>query len=69
MDENDRNRRDDKLDEEMERDAEIRRETAIRSSLGQPHENPASQAMRDEEGVPEFERSEVDDTNERKSER
>jgi hypothetical protein len=58
MDQNNRNRNDENLDEGMERDTEIRRDTQVRGSLGLPpsgEESSADQGNRDE-SIPEFER-------------
>ena len=61
MEENKKNRNDADLDDQMERDTEIRRESQVRGSLGVPPSGERSGGMgggvsdRDE-AVPEFER-------------
>ena len=67
MDQDNRNRDNPNLDDEMERDAEIRRETQVRGSLGVPPSGGASRKPgEEEEGIPEFERgSDEDRTSER----
>ena len=68
MDQNER-RRDpgnENLDEEMERDTQIRRETQVRGSLGVPPSGDASRESADrDEAVPEFERGGDEDQSER----
>jgi hypothetical protein len=64
MDQDNRNRDDSNLDEEMERDTEIRRDTQVRGSLGIPPSGGESREseLRDEhEAVPEFERDSDED--------
>lgn len=66
MDQNDSSRRDrtdNDLDREMERDTEIRRETQVRGSLGSPASGgEASRNSSDrDEAVPEFERGDDED--------
>jgi hypothetical protein len=68
MDQNERkrDRGSENLDEEMERDTEIRRETQVRGSLGIPPSGGASQESKDrDEAVPEFERGGDEDQSER----
>ena len=66
MDQNDSSRRDrtdNDLDREMERDTEIRRDTQVRGSLGNPPsggEASRNSSNRDE-AVPEFERGDDED--------
>jgi hypothetical protein len=60
QDERDRDRDQENLDEQMERDAEIRRDTQVRGSLGIP---PSGER---DESIPEFGRMDDED---RKSER
>ena len=51
--------RDANLDEEMERETQIRRDTQVRGSLGLPPSGEESATpRREEDAVPEFERSE-----------
>jgi hypothetical protein len=49
------------LDEDMERDAEIRRDTQVRGSLGIPPGGNASRQPGDDEAVPEFDRGSDED--------
>lgn len=58
-----RDREDENLDLEMERDTQIRRDTQVRGSLGiPPSGGSASRESSDrEEGVPEFERGDDED--------
>ena len=59
MDQDNRNRSEN-LDEDMERDTEIRRETQVRGSLGLPPSGEESKD-REEESIPEFERGDDKD--------
>ena len=64
MDQDNRNRDDSNLDEEMERDTQIRRDTQVRGSLGIPpsgSESRESESREGEEAVPEFERGTDED--------
>jgi hypothetical protein len=63
MDQDNRNRDDSNLDEEMERDTEIRRDTQVRGSLGIPPSGSSSEGESRErdEGVPEFDRGSDED--------
>ena len=65
MERDDRNRNQDDLDEQMERDAEIRRETQVRGSLGVPPSGRDSIVPMRDEGIPEFDRMDEDRTSER----
>lgn len=63
MDDNDRNRDDaETLDEAMERDTEIRRQTQVRGSLGiPPSREEERQPPAADEGIPEFDRPDDED--------
>jgi hypothetical protein len=66
-DQTDRNRTDENLDDEMERDTQIRRDTQVRGSLGLPpsgEESSSDRSSRDD-SIPEFERGDDTDRNER----
>jgi hypothetical protein len=54
------------LEEEMERDSQIRRDTQVRGSLGVPPSGSSGEPRDREEAVPEFERGSDED---RESER
>jgi hypothetical protein len=58
MDQNKPNRQDEQLDDAMERDTEIRRDTQVRGSLGIPPSgrDAARESSDRDEAVPEFDR-------------
>jgi hypothetical protein len=62
VEQDDRNRKPENLDEEMERDTEIRRETQVRGSLGIPPSGEEAEPSKDDdEGIPEFNRPDDED--------
>jgi hypothetical protein len=62
MDQDNRNRENPNLDDEMERDTGIRRESQVRGSLGVPPSGGAASGSRDlDESIPEFERGSDED--------
>jgi hypothetical protein len=59
----DRERNQEDLDEQMERDTRIRRDTQVRGSLGVPPagERSEKRPMDSDEGIPEFDRMDDED--------